>query len=131
MIFSKNAILQAITAGALKIEPFDPENVQAAHIDLHLELENNSNELTVPKGGFVLAKTQERIKTNNDIAAFMEGKASLAKVGISVEQSSTFIEPGSDNCMALEIFNASDEDCVLKSGQPIAKMFVFRVVDTY
>jgi len=131
MIFSKNAILQAIAAGALKIEPFTPDQVQAAHIDLHLELTDGHQELSIPAGGFALAKTKENITTSDDIAAFMEGKASLAKTGISIEQSSTFIEPGSDNQMTLELFNASDKDVVLQDGQVIAKMFVSKLIDRY
>lgn len=131
MIFSDNAIKQAIDAGALRIEPFEDKQIQHAHIDLHLETLNGSAELTIPAKGFLLARTEEKITLNDELCAFMEGKASLAKQGISIEQSSTFIEPGSDNQMILEIFNASDQDITLTAGQPIAKMFVMKLIDNY
>jgi deoxycytidine triphosphate deaminase len=59
----------------------------------------------------------------------VEGRASLAKQGISVEQSSTFVEPSSDNQITLEIFNASDADVDLAAGQVIAKLFILKVVE--
>ncbi len=131
MIFSNRAIRQAIKAGALKIEPYDDSQVSKAHVDLHLEVPGEERELVVPTGGFCLAKTREKITTNEKIGAIMEGKASLAKQGISIEQSSTFIEPGSDNQMTLEIFNASNKTVTLRNGQQIAKMFVFRIVEQF
>jgi deoxycytidine triphosphate deaminase len=49
---------------------------------------------------------------------------------VSVEQSSTFVEPGSDNQMVLEIYNAGSKEVTLQTGQPIAKLFLMRVVDS-
>lgn len=131
MIFSDNAIKEAIAAGALRIDPYNENAIQRAHIDLHLEVPGLKETLHVPSGSFCIAKTREKITTSQEICAFMEGKASLAKQGISIEQSSTFIEPGSDSQMTLEIFNASDKDVMLTSGQPIAKMFVMRIVNKF
>lgn len=131
MIFSSKAIKSAIEAGALSIEPYDENAIKHAHVDLHFEVPGGNKEITIPARGFQLAKTLEKITTDQRTCAFMEGRASLAKQGISIEQSSTFIEPGSDNQMTLEIFNASDKDVVLTSNQPIAKMFVMRVVDHF
>lgn len=131
MIFSDKAIRAAIDAGALHIEPFDESSIHRAHIDLHLAVRDGSEKLVIPPKGFKLAQTVEKITTSENICAFMEGKASLAKQGISIEQSSTFIEPGSSNHMTLEIFNASDSDVTLSHNQPIAKMFVTRVTDSF
>lgn len=129
MIFSSKAIKAAIEANTLKIEPYDADLVDRAHVDLRLLTPNEEQVLIVPAKGFVLAKTLEKITTSEEICAFMEGRASLAKLGISIEQSSTFIEPGTDSQMTLEISNASDEDVKLTNNQLIAKMFVMRVVD--
>lgn len=60
----------------------------------------------------------------------IEGRASLAKQGISIEQSSTFLEPTTSNKITLEIFNASDRVVKLKQGQEIAKLLVVKTVDT-
>jgi len=131
MIFSDDAIKAAIAAKVLKIEPYNEDYINRAHIDLHLEVPNANQEMLIPAKSFRLAKTLEKVTTSEHICAFMEGKASLAKQGISIEQSSTFIGPGSDNQMTLEIFNASEQDVILTNNQPIAKMFVMRVVDDF
>ncbi len=131
MVLSKQAILAAIDAEDLVIDPLETESIQAAHIDLHLELPDSQESLVLKPQQFLIAKTKEKITTSSKICAFMEGKASLAKQGISIEQSSTFIEPGSHNTMTLEIFNASADNVTLTNGQKIAKMFVTKVVDEY
>lgn len=131
MIFSDTAIKSAIRLGALKIEPYDESSLHRAHVDLHLEIPGSNKTLVVAAHGFCIASTKEHITTSQSVCAFMEGKASLAKQGISIEQSSTFIEPGSSNHMTLEIFNASDQDVTLTDNQPIAKMFVMRIVDHF
>jgi dCTP deaminase len=63
------------------------------------------------------------------ICGLIEGRSKLAQQGISVEQSSKFIEPGSDSRMTLEIFNASDASVTLQIGQKIAKMVLLKVSD--
>lgn len=128
MILSRTAILQAIEKGWLAVDPLDTGNIQAAHIDLRLSLDDD--ELVVPARGFVLAKTRERITLSGKLGGFIEGRAGLAKQGVAVEQSSTFIEPGSDAQMTLEISNCSDRPVTLKDGQPIAKLLLMRVVNT-
>ncbi|MBI2798372.1 hypothetical protein HYX70_03715 [Candidatus Saccharibacteria bacterium] len=123
-MFSKKAILQAVSKGLLKFEPFDKSQIESAHINFHL-----SDSLKIQPKGFAVAKTIEKITLSGNICGIIEGRATLAKQGISVEQSSTFIEPGSDNQITLEIFNASDKRVELKAGQEIAKIFILKVVD--
>lgn len=120
-----------MSSGALTIQPFDPSQLKSAHVDLHINLKSSERQYRLRAGEFLIAKTKEIIVTNDKIAAFMEGKSSLAKQGISVEQSSTFIEPESDNHMTLEIFNASQNTVVINDGQPIAKMYITKIIDHY
>jgi dCTP deaminase len=129
MIFSKRAILQAMQQGKLAITPFNEEHIEAAHINLHLCLEGDTKSMTIEPRGFITARTIEKLTFSADLCGFMEGRASLAKLGVSVEQSSTFIEPGTDGQMTLEIFNASDTAIQLVAGQPVAKLFIVAVVE--
>ncbi|HSX30904.1 MAG TPA: hypothetical protein VLE99_03235 [Candidatus Saccharimonadales bacterium] len=126
MILSGKAIRLALEKDLLKIDPFDEAHIQPAHVDLHL---GGETALEVPAKGFVAAQTKEKITLANNLCGFMEGRAGLAKQGLSVEQSSTFIEPGSDNHLTLEIFNASDTPCTLQPGQPIAKLYLAKITD--
>lgn len=130
MILSERAIRTAIKIGKLEIDPLEEGQIETAHINLRLgKLTDGTASLTVSPKGFALAQTFERIKLSDDLCGFIEGRASLAKQGISVEQSSTFIEPGSNSTMVLEIFNASDVPQTLEVGQPIAKLFLTKVID--
>lgn len=131
MIFSNVALRAAIANGDLRISPLDDSSIDKAHVDLHIDIADSAEALSIPARGFIIARTLETITLSPKLCAFMEGRSSLARLGLSIEQSSTFIEPGSNNKMVLEIYNASSENIVLKHGQPIAKLFVVRVTDTY
>lgn len=128
MIFSRTAINTAIDKGVLIIDPFDKKSIGPAHIDLHL-IDVPGGKLRIRPKEFIVTKTKEKITLSQDLCGFMEGRAGLAKRGISIEQSSTFIEPGSDSQMTLEIFNASEVEVELEAGQEIAKMFLVKVTD--
>lgn len=125
-MFSKKAIKMAFEKELLKVRPFYEDQLEEAHINLHL---SNNSDLVVGPREFVLAKTKEKVTFAKSICGFVEGRASLAKLSISVEQSSTFIEPGSNNHITLEIFNASGNKVIINGGQVIAKMFIMKVVD--
>ncbi|MBI1856863.1 hypothetical protein HY003_00415 [Candidatus Saccharibacteria bacterium] len=126
MIFSKKAILAAIELDKIKIEPFNPEWLGPAHVDLHL---GGSSDLLLTPKEFLTVETAETIHLSNDICGFVEGRASLARQGLSVEQSSTFIEPGTNNPLTLELFNASQNPITLEAGQTVAKLLLTKVTD--
>lgn len=126
MIFSKQAIQMAMQKQLLVIDPFNEAQIEKGHINLHIGI---TTPLTVKPKDFVLATSLEKITFTKSICGFVEGRASLAKKGISVEQSSTFVEPGTDNHITLEIFNASDKEVTIEPSQQIAKLFITQVVD--
>lgn len=132
MVLSAAAIKKAIATKVVAIRPFSEDQLETAHINLHLGellLANGEASVVLPSKGFTLAKTRERITLAPHICGIIEGRAKLAQRGISIEQSSTFIEPGSDSTMVLEIFNASDESVELHQGDKIAKLVLLRVTD--
>lgn len=130
MILSGAAIRKAIQAGKIAICPCTDEQIDRAHVDLHLgALDRGKASMLLGARCFMIATTTEKVTLADDICGFVEGRASLAKYGISVEQSSSLIEPGSDNHITLEIFNASDTPFRLQAGQPIAKMYLAKVTD--
>lgn len=57
--------------------------------------------------GFVLASTIERIKVPDDLLVRVEGKSSLARMGILVHTAG-FIDPGFEGTITLEISNQSN-----------------------
>lgn len=56
---------------------------------------------------FVLASTIEYIKTPDDLLVRVEGKSSLARMGILVHTAG-FVDPGFEGTLTLEISNQSD-----------------------
>lgn len=130
-MLSGEAIKKGVEKGVIGIQPFSPEQVEAAHVNLHLGVHSDAtdNILSIPPKGFVVAQTLEKVALPSHICGLIEGRSKLAQQGLSVEQSSTLIEPGSNATMALELFNASDATIRLFIGQKIAKMVLFKIVD--
>ena len=106
MVLSDRTIRQYIEEGRIKIDPYDPDELQPASVDLHfdkrvlvfrnntagyLDLHKDSVDLTeaveiepdVPfmlhPGEFVLGSTLEHIEIPNDLVARLEGKSSLGR----------------------------------------------------
>jgi len=131
MVLSGDAIKRSIEKGVIGIAPFSVDQIEYAHVNLHLGSvdEADGDEFIIEPKGFAVAYTRERIRLPITLCGLIEGRSKLARQGISVEQSSKFIEPGSDNIMALEVFNASDSPFKLKIGQKIAKMVILKITD--
>lgn len=78
-------------------------------------------------GQFVLGQTLEIISIKNNIGMFIDGRTTLARLGLTIHQSATFIQPGhTKSIITLEIFNAGNFQIELKNGIDIAKGIFFR-----
>jgi deoxycytidine triphosphate deaminase len=127
MVISGDAIKRGVSKGLIGITPFSETQVEEAHINLHLG--GVDGDVSIPAKGFAIARTKEKITLPSNICGLIEGRSKLAQRGISVEQSSKLIEPGSNSTMVLEIFNASDREVRLLEGQKIAKMVLLKITD--
>jgi dCTP deaminase len=75
---------------------------------------------------FVLGHTEEIISVSTKIGFIIKGRSTLARVGISVEQSATIVDPGHhERPVTLEIFNCGPSPVTLYQGMSIAKALVF------
>lgn len=133
MVLSGEAIKRGLRDGRIGIEPFDESQIEAAHVNLRLgesdRMEHGS--LIVEPGEFVLARTLERITLPGDLCGHLEGRSKLAQSGLSVEQSSTFVEPESDGTMVLEICNVGKEAVRLERGKKVAKLVLLRITGDF
>ena len=153
MIYSRIDILEAVKRGWLVIEPFDERLLKPNAIAFRLD-----SKIAVPKGGlvdlktdfskffeekridengfllksgqFILARTYEKIALNNRLAMFIEGRSTLARLGISVTQTAMTVEAGHGflaekrarpRKIVLEIKNDGPFDFILKPKMRIAK----------
>lgn len=81
-------------------------------------------------GAFVLAHTAEWIRLGRSLAAQVEGRSSLGRVGLFVHCTAGFIDPGFAGQVTLELFNASPRAVLLRPGMGIAQLVLHRLTST-
>jgi len=84
--------------------------------------------ITIRPGQFFIGETMEILTLPANIIGRLEGKSSLARLGIVIHQTSARFDPGWDGPAALELRNNSDNDVILYSGDKICA-FSFEKLD--
>lgn len=74
------------------------------------------------RGEFILACTEEVVKLSPYMAARVEGKSSLGRLGVAVHITAGFIDPGFEGQITLEIANLAPWHVRLYPGMPIAQI---------
>ena len=149
VIVSHETLKQLIADGTVIVEPLAPEQLQPASIDLTLGdhflkvdenavdrvtlddelhyLDLHTEEIVIPPLSFLLAVTRERIKLPNNITAFVEGRSSIGRIGLFI-QNAGWVDPGFDGTITLELFNANRLPIRLRAGRRICQI-VFAQLD--
>lgn len=138
MILGANAILAAMEAGEIVIEPFDMANLKAASVDLTLGREfvirrlGNRTELSVPHLALqpdarILGHTVERVAIGPGIVARVEGKSTWGRKFLAVHMTAGFVDPGWDGQLTLEMANFSGSTIDIDFGAPICQISFERV----
>lgn len=70
-------------------------------------------------GAFAIASTSELLKLPNDILGRLEGKSSLARLGILVHSTAARFDPGWNGAPVLELGNLGPKPAILYCGMPI------------
>lgn len=149
MTYSDYEIANKIAIGTIGVEPYNPDNLNPASLDLTLaadilvqdysstaqiDLRNVSGDYMMPNridpeigypmypGDFLLACTEEVITLHRDFLARVEGKSSLARLGLSVHATGGFIDPGFSGQITLEMTNHLHRPLRLYPGLPIAQI---------
>lgn len=154
-ILSDSEILGLIEANnidsrsGLLIDPFVKENVQSASIDLRLSndfLTINKNEITcidmeteieyirhiedefiLHPNTFVLASTMEFVGLPANISGMVMGRSSIGRMGLFVENAS-WIDPGFNGKITLELYNANSIPIKLKLGKRVCQLILFQMI---
>ena len=79
------------------------------------------NEFLLEPNHFVLASTAESIRVPHDMAAYVEGRSSIGRLGLQV-QNAGFIDAGFHGQITLELENQSGYPIVLKKGVRICQI---------
>ena len=129
MLLSDRDILAAQKDGHISLDPWTPEMVQPASIDVRLDRffrlfnnhaytyvdpAENQGALTeqfdvapdepwiLHPGEFALGSTWEYVKLDATVAARLEGKSSLGRLGILTHSTAGFIDPGFEGHITLD-----------------------------
>ena len=148
-VLSDGTIVELLQAGRIKIDPWTPEMVQPASIDLRLgdsfrvfhnhrissiDLRDPPTNLTeevvlpdgepfvIHPGEFCLGRTLEWVELPDDIVARIEGKSSLGRLGLIVHATAGFCDPGWKGTLTLELNNLTRVPIKLWPGLPIAQL---------
>jgi dCTP deaminase len=143
MILSDKTLKSMIASGELKIEPLGNDSIQPASIDCRLgshylvvednrmdiitldsdihyrEIEGDS--ITIPPHSFLLATTQEYVELPNDVTAFVEGRSSIGRIGLFI-QNAGWVDPGFKGRITLELYNANSLPIKLQAGRRVCQL---------
>ena len=75
-------------------------------------------------GEFALATTKEYVDVPSTIAAFVQGRSSIGRIGLTT-QNAGFVDPGFHGHITLELVNESPNTIVLTPGYPVAQLVFF------
>lgn len=78
-------------------------------------------------GEFVLGSTFEQVTLPDDIAARLEGKSSLGRLGLLTHSTAGFIDPGFSGHVTLELSNMATLPIKLWPGMKIGQLCFFRL----
>ncbi|WP_432560236.1 dCTP deaminase [Granulicoccus sp. GXG6511] len=154
MLLSDRDIRARIEAGEIGLDPWTPEMVQPSSVDVRLDryfrtFENHryphidpaeaQSELTrmvepsgeepfiLHPGEFVLGSTLETVTLPTDVAARLEGKSSLGRLGLLTHSTAGFIDPGFSGHVTLELSNMATLPIKLWPGMKIGQLCFFQL----
>lgn len=120
--------------GADLLIPVMSEEVDAANpTDEHfMKLVMDDGGYRLGSGDFVLACTTERVQTSRSLGCSLDGRSSIARLGLFVHCSSAAIDNihGEPRVIVLELYNCSGRALRLRPGLAIAMLSFFRLEGT-
>ena len=85
--------------------------------------------ITMRPGRFYLADLKQYTKLPRDLAMHIEGKSSLARLGLAVHLTAPHAHAGWHGRLTLEMYNFGPFNLELKAGVPIGQITFWRVED--
>ncbi len=154
MLLSDRDIRAQIEAGRIGLEPLNMELIQPSSMDVRLDrffrlFDNHKYPFIDPReqqddltrfvevdkdeafilhpGEFVLGSTFEFVSLPNDIAARLEGKSSLGRLGLLTHSTAGFVDPGFQGHVTLELSNTATLPIKLWPGMKIGQLCFFQL----
>lgn len=154
VLLSDRDIRAEIAANRVVLDPWDPAMVQPSSVDVRLDkyfrlfdnhkypvidpaldqsdltrlVEVNPEEgFVLHPGEFVLGSTWETVTLPDDLAARVEGKSSLGRLGLLTHATAGFVDPGFSGHVTLELSNVATLPIMLWPGMKIGQLAFFRL----
>ena len=154
MLLSDRDIRAQIEAGRVQFDPWDPAMVQPSSVDVRLDkyfrlFDNHKYPVIDPAmdqpeltrlvevdptegfvlhpGEFVLGSTYETVTLPDDLAARVEGKSSLGRLGLLTHATAGFVDPGFSGHVTLELSNVATLPIMLWPGMKIGQLCLLRL----
>lgn len=150
MILVDWQITDRIKRGFIEIDPFDPALVQPNSLDIRLGnhfvwyvegeevidpydagtitsnvQEMRASSVVLPPGLFILAETLETVGLPDNIVASIEGKSSIARLGVELHQTGGWIDAGFNGTITLEMCNVNQRPVKIYAGMPIGQLVFY------
>lgn len=154
VLLSDRDIVAEVEAGRVRLDPWDPQMVQPSSVDVRLDryfrlFDNHkypfidpaedqsdlthlvevpaSEPLVLHPGEFVLGATFEAVTLPGDLAARLEGKSSLGRLGLLTHSTAGFVDPGFSGHVTLELSNVATLPIKLWPGMKIGQLCFFKL----
>jgi dCTP deaminase len=148
VVLSDRTIRRLVSEGRIGVDPFDPDLMQPSSLDVrvdryfrvfrnsrypYIDVKTEQEELTelvesgdeafiLHPGEFVLGSTLERVRLPEDVAARLEGKSSLGRLGLLTHSTAGFVDPGWDGDLTLELSNVANLPITIYPGMKIGQI---------
>jgi len=154
MLMSDRDIRAEIESGRIGLQPLEMELLQPSSFDVRLDRffrlfdnhkyayidpSEDQSDLThlievaadepfiLHPGEFVLGSTFEFVTLPDDIAARLEGKSSLGRLGLLTHSTAGFVDPGFKGHVTLELANVSNLPIKLWPGMKVGQLCFFKL----
>jgi dCTP deaminase len=153
-VLADRDIRAELQSGRVRIDPYDPADLQPSSVDLHLDrsfrvFRNNRYPFIDPRqpqpdltelvtvsgdepfvlhpGEFVLGQTLEWVELPDDLVSRLEGKSSLGRLGLLIHSTAGYVDPGWKGNLTLELSNVANLPIALYYGMRIGQISFFRM----
>jgi dCTP deaminase len=155
VLLSDKDIRAEIDGGRVVLDPYDPDMIQPSSMDVRLdkyfrlfdnhkypyidpaqeqpeltrlvEVTEEEEGFVLHPGEFVLGSTLETVTLPDDLAARVEGKSSLGRLGLMTHATAGFVDPGFSGHVTLELSNVATLPIMLYPGMKIGQLAFFRL----
>ncbi len=151
-VLTRDAILDEIESGRLRIDPFASDQVGPASIDLtlgdeirviepggemidirddsdyrqHTHVRRLDAPFVLEPGATIHGITRETVTLPPTLCGFLEGRSRYARLGLMVHVTSALVQPGVDNRQVLEMGNISGHPLRIHAGVRLCQLVLMR-----